>query len=72
MPGLDPGIHPSSQQTFSKKMDHRVKPGDDELWFVIARGQRVRPFGRPDDRLRDEAIQSFFALQAELLRLRSQ
>src|ERR1700722_6584867 len=24
---------------------------------VIARSQRVRPFGRPDDRLRDEAIQ---------------
>jgi hypothetical protein len=23
---------------------------------VIARSQRVRPFGRPDDRLRDEAI----------------
>ena len=25
--------------------------------IVIARSQRVRPFGRPDDRLRDEAIQ---------------
>jgi hypothetical protein len=25
MPGLDPGIHQSS-----KKMDRRVKPGDDE------------------------------------------
>jgi hypothetical protein len=31
MPGLDPGIHPSSQNAFTKKMDHRVKPGDDEL-----------------------------------------
>ena len=26
---------------------------------VIARSQRVGPFGRPDDRLRDEAIQSY-------------
>jgi hypothetical protein len=31
MPGLDPGIHQSSQQGFSKTMDHRVKPGDDDL-----------------------------------------
>jgi hypothetical protein len=30
MPGLDPGIHPSSQKIFSKKMDCRVKPGNDE------------------------------------------
>jgi hypothetical protein len=30
MPGLDPGIHPSSQKVFSKKMDCRVKPGNDE------------------------------------------
>jgi hypothetical protein len=29
MPGLDPGIHPSSQKNLPKKMDHRVKPGDD-------------------------------------------
>jgi hypothetical protein len=28
---------------------------------VIARSQRVRPFGRPDDKLRDEAIQASFA-----------
>jgi hypothetical protein len=27
---------------------------------VIARSQRVRPCGRPDDKLRDEAIHSFF------------
>jgi hypothetical protein len=30
---------------------------------VIARSQRVRPFGRPDDRLRDEAIQFASALR---------
>jgi hypothetical protein len=30
---------------------------------VIARSQRVRPFGRPDDRLRDEAIQIASALR---------
>jgi hypothetical protein len=30
MPGLDPGNHPSSQKAFSKKMDHRVEPGDDK------------------------------------------
>jgi hypothetical protein len=34
MPGLDPGIHPSSQKSVSRKMDHRVKPGDDDLnWY---------------------------------------
>jgi len=33
MPGLDPGIHQSSSRVFSK-MDHRVKPGDDDLnWY---------------------------------------
>jgi hypothetical protein len=31
MPGLDPGIHPSSQGVLSKKMDCRVKPGNDVL-----------------------------------------
>jgi hypothetical protein len=31
MPGLDPGIHRSSQEVFSKKMDCRVKPGNDGL-----------------------------------------
>jgi hypothetical protein len=61
MPGLDPGIHPSSQQRFSKKMDHRVKPGDDESWFVIARSTC------------DEAIQlSWRGKQDGLLRSRSQ
>jgi hypothetical protein len=25
MPGLDPGIHQSSRQVFSKRMDHRVE-----------------------------------------------
>ena len=29
MPGLDPGIHPSSQDHFSKQMDARVEPGND-------------------------------------------
>jgi hypothetical protein len=32
MPRLDPGIHQSSQGIYSKKMDHRGKPGDDDLW----------------------------------------
>jgi hypothetical protein len=31
MPGLDPGIQHSSRQAFSKKIDHRVKPGDNEF-----------------------------------------
>jgi hypothetical protein len=31
MPGLDPGIHQSSWMRFSKQMDCRVKPGNDEL-----------------------------------------
>jgi hypothetical protein len=31
MPGLDPGIHPLRQRHLSKKMDRRVKPGDDQL-----------------------------------------
>jgi hypothetical protein len=29
MPGLDPGIHPTSQEYFQKEMDCRVKPGND-------------------------------------------
>jgi hypothetical protein len=37
MPGLDPGIHPSSQEVLSKRMDCRVKPGNDAL----------TPFARP-------------------------
>jgi hypothetical protein len=31
MPGLDPGIHPSSQEVLSKKVDCRIKPGNDVL-----------------------------------------
>jgi hypothetical protein len=31
VPGLDPGIHPFSQEVLSKKMDCRVKPGNDVL-----------------------------------------
>jgi hypothetical protein len=30
MPGLDPGIHPFSQEILAKKMDGRVKPGHDK------------------------------------------
>jgi hypothetical protein len=30
MPGLDPGIHRSSQTLFAKQMDCRVKPGNDD------------------------------------------
>ena len=29
MAGLDPAIHPSSQEHFQKAMDCRVKPGND-------------------------------------------
>jgi peptide/nickel transport system ATP-binding protein len=31
MAGLDPAIHPSSQESFPKAMDPRVKPGGDEM-----------------------------------------
>jgi hypothetical protein len=31
MSGLDPGIHPSSQEVLSKKMDCRGNPGNDVL-----------------------------------------
>jgi hypothetical protein len=31
MAGLDPAIHPASQEEFSRKMDCRVKPGNDEV-----------------------------------------
>jgi hypothetical protein len=31
MPGLDPGIHQPSPERFSKQMDCRVKPGNDEV-----------------------------------------
>jgi hypothetical protein len=36
MPGLDPGIHQSSQGRFSKQMDCRVKPGNDEVSYAVA------------------------------------
>jgi hypothetical protein len=36
MPGLDPGIHRSLQGRFSKQMDCRVKPGNDELSYAVA------------------------------------
>jgi hypothetical protein len=31
----DPPIHQSSREAFPKEMDHRVKPGDDDLsnWY---------------------------------------
>jgi len=29
--GLDPAIHDESQQVLAVRMDHRVKPGDDEI-----------------------------------------
>src|SRR5216683_5767148 len=60
MPGLDPGIHPSSQEAFSKKMDCRVKPGNDDTvdnspntWadirsherYINPARHRVRAFG---------------------------
>jgi hypothetical protein len=45
MPGLDPGIHQSSSQVFSK-MDHRVKPGDDD--FNWPDGHREERSTRPD------------------------
>jgi hypothetical protein len=30
MPGLDPGIHFLSEKIFSKRMNCRVKPGNDD------------------------------------------
>jgi hypothetical protein len=46
MPGLDPGIHPSSQEAFfSKEMDCRVKPGNDLLAYIRAtHNDGVKPF----------------------------
>jgi len=44
MPGLDPGIHPSSQEEhegFPKGMDCRVKPGNDGL-MEFARSSLAR------------------------------
>jgi hypothetical protein len=40
MPGLDPGIHPSSKSRF--EMDCRVKPGNDE------NGNALSGVGRDD------------------------
>jgi hypothetical protein len=34
--GDDPGIHPISQEVLSKKMDCRVKPGNDVLTVLRA------------------------------------
>jgi hypothetical protein len=31
MAGLDPAIHLLRKIRFSKRMDHRVKPGDDDV-----------------------------------------
>jgi hypothetical protein len=36
MPGLDPGIHQSSQGRVSEQMDRRVKPGNDEVSYAVA------------------------------------
>jgi hypothetical protein len=33
MPGLDPGIHHSSQEGFCEMMDCRVKPGNDKIGY---------------------------------------
>jgi hypothetical protein len=33
MPGLDPGIHLLQQKPFTKRMDCRVKPGNDSGWI---------------------------------------
>jgi hypothetical protein len=37
--GLDPRVHHSSQEFFAKRMDCRVKPGNDEMgqdnWNVV-------------------------------------
>jgi hypothetical protein len=35
MAGLDPAIHPSSQEFFSKEMDPRVKPGGDDSFVEV-------------------------------------
>jgi hypothetical protein len=38
-PGLDQGVHPSSQESIARKMDCRVEPGNDESW--------IKPGGKP-------------------------
>jgi hypothetical protein len=43
MPGLDPGIHHVSQEGLSKRMDCRVKPGNDSMKTApsgMSRGRR--------------------------------
>jgi peptide/nickel transport system ATP-binding protein len=35
--GLDPAIHQSSQESFSKEMDPRVKPGGDDSFVEVCR-----------------------------------
>ena len=42
MRGLDPRIHHFSQKVFAKKMDRRVKPGDDTSGSLDLRGQARR------------------------------
>jgi hypothetical protein len=59
MAGLDPAIHVFllSAPLNIKTWMAGTSPGMTTLEIVIARSQRVRPFGRPDDKLSDEAIQ---------------
>jgi hypothetical protein len=40
MPGLDPGIHHASKNLLAKRMDCRVKPGNDDL---VNAGNAARP-----------------------------
>jgi len=35
-PGLDPGIHQSSQDSIAKQMDCRVKPGNDDSGQIFS------------------------------------
>jgi hypothetical protein len=42
MPGLDPGIHPSSQEASAKKMDCRLEPGNDSLKVVCAQSIAIQ------------------------------
>jgi hypothetical protein len=37
MPGLDPGIHPLRKSGYAKKMDCRVKPGNDDDELLTTR-----------------------------------
>jgi hypothetical protein len=47
MPGLDPGIHPSSKESSRKRMDGRVKPGHDESYFASTGSGGTLSFGAP-------------------------